>query len=94
MGSASNVRILSCLQIMKVHLVYSSCLWVEKKRNAQLLRGGELGLHPHVSLTWAVSLSNHRTESLSKEMEIEKLWAIIHSCNYSEEVYCICMFPQ
>ena len=81
--------------IMKVHLCTPVVFAERMKRSAQLLRGGEVRLHPHVSLTWAVSPPNHRSESQRKEMEIEKLWAIIHSsCLYSEEVHCICMFPQ
>ena len=81
--------------IMKVRLCALVVFAERMKRSTQLLRGGEVRLRPRVSLTWAVSLPNHRSESQRKELEIENLWAIIHSsCNYSEDAYCICMFPQ
>lgn len=78
---------------MKVCL-YSCCLRRELEEKCSASEGGEVRLRPYVSLTWAVSPPNHRSESQEKE-EIEKPWAVIHSsCNYSEEVYCICMFPS
>ena len=93
--SGSSVLVGSAWGIMKVCLCTLVVFAESVKRSAQLLRGGEVRLRPHVSLTWAVSPPNHRSESQRKEKEIEKPWAVIHSsCNYSDEVYCICMFPQ
>lgn len=60
------------------------------KRTPQLQSGWESG----IEATSLLSLPTCRTESQRKKMENEKLWGITHSCNYSEEVYCICMFPQ
>ena len=53
--------------IMKVRLCTPVVFAERMKRSAQLLRGGEVRLRPHVSLTWAVSPPNHRSESQKRD---------------------------
>lgn len=65
----TSARTLSCLCVIKVHLVNSQCIGERTERSAWLLRGwGRLGGGPHLF----ISPPTCRIESQRREMEIGK----------------------